>query len=48
MDYKLCCYGTYRKCIRCEECLDSTLCWLEKRERIERSKKQGNGGDGKR
>lgn len=41
MNYKLCCYGTFKKCIQCEECLDNVECELEKRSRKEEKHEQG-------
>lgn len=44
MDHKLCCYGTYKNWVRCEDCPDDVMCQLEKRSRKEQEAEE-NGSD---
>lgn len=44
MDSKLCCYGTYKNWVRCEDCPDGAMCQLEKKSRKEQEAKE-NGSD---
>lgn len=43
MNNRLCCYGTFKNCVRCNSCIDDVECKLEKRSKEEENKNNEQG-----